>query len=190
MIAKQELSGSAHLFAVVCAAVVASACADSGGGESDGAPVAVLPADSAAAREAVPGRAGPPSLPSEPVGGEDLHNARSILEAYYAAIGEGDFERAYLLWADSGRASGQAPAAFEEGYAETLSVDLVAGQGRLEGAAGSRYAEFSVQVAATTRNGAAQQFEGTYVLRRSVVDGASADQRAWRIYSADIRRTR
>ncbi len=39
---------------------------------------------------------------------------------------------------------------------------------------------------ATTKDGHVQHFEGHYVLRRSVVDGASAEQRAWHIHSADI----
>jgi hypothetical protein len=36
-------------------------------------------------------------------------------------------------------------------------------------------------------DGARQHFQGTLTLRRSVVDGASAEQRRWHIYTADIR---
>ena len=58
----------------------------------------------------------------------------------------------------------------------------------IEGAAGSRYVEIPVRIAATLRDGSRESFSGHYVLRRSVVDGATAEQRAWRIYSAAIRR--
>ncbi len=189
MIARDELQRRVlHCFAV-CASALAVACADRPGEALEEAPVSAPTADSAPAVDSVGGGPESPPAPSGISGEEDIRAARSILEAYYAAIREGEFERAYLLWADSGRASGQTPAAFREGYAGTLSVEIAIGQGSLEGAAGSRYADFPVGINATTRNGAAQRFEGNYVLRRAVVDGASADQRAWRIYSADIRPT-
>ena len=35
-------------------------------------------------------------------------------------------------------------------------------------------------------DGRQQNYRGKYVLRRSMVDGATAEQRVWRIYSADI----
>jgi hypothetical protein len=47
-----------------------------------------------------------------------------------------------------------------------------------------------VVIYAVTNRGDEQRFDGRYVLRRSVVDGASAEQRRWHIYSADVRRTR
>jgi hypothetical protein len=48
------------------------------------------------------------------------------------------------------------------------------------------YRSPSVRIAAVTASGEEQEFEGTYTLRRSVVDGASAEQRQWHIYSAAI----
>jgi hypothetical protein len=56
----------------------------------------------------------------------------------------------------------------------------------MEGAAGSRYITIPVTIRAKLKNGKEQNFAGEYVLRRSVVDGATAEQRAWRIYSANI----
>jgi len=57
----------------------------------------------------------------------------------------------------------------------------------IEGAAGSQYATVPVTIGATLRDGRRQRFEGTYTLRRSVVDGATAEQRRWRIVKADLR---
>jgi len=41
-------------------------------------------------------------------------------------------------------------------------------------------------VAATQRDGSLRKYVGTYTLRYSVVDGATPDQRHWRIASADL----
>ena len=58
--------------------------------------------------------------------------------------------------------------------------------GRIEGAAGSRYVEVPVVVQATTRSGQHQRFEGQYMLRRSVVDGSTPEQRRWHLYDAQL----
>lgn len=120
----------------------------------------------------------------------DSSAARATIEAYYAAINSGDHLRAYQLWSDSGRASGQTAEEFIEGYAETSSVQVVVGDGIVEGAAGSRYVELPVEIRAVTRDGSEQHFAGRYVLRRSVVDGATPEQRSWHIYSAEVGRVR
>lgn len=113
-----------------------------------------------------------------------------IIGRYYAAIAERDYERAYYVWADSGAASGQTMESFADGFDETARVDVEVGDpGRVEGAAGSRYVEVPVVVRATTVQGEKQRFEGTYTLRRAVVEGASEEERRWHIHSADVVRT-
>jgi hypothetical protein len=47
--------------------------------------------------------------------------------------------------------------------------------------------EIPVAVRATLRGNVEQCFRGRYVLRRSVVDGATVEQRSWRIASAELR---
>jgi len=75
--------------------------------------------------------------------------------------------------------------------ARTASVRAEVGvPGEIGAAAGSRYVEIPVKIAATTTDGASQAFSGVYTLRRSVVDGATAEQRAWRIASAKVREDR
>ena len=111
----------------------------------------------------------------------------AVVRAYYAAIGARDFERAYALWGDGGRASGKAYADFARGFAETASVvATVDVPGRVEGAAGSRYVDVPVQISARQRDGSVQRFRGSYTLRRAVVDGATAAQRTWHLYTSHI----
>jgi hypothetical protein len=120
--------------------------------------------------------------------GDSTDDAANVLRAYYQSINERRYGDAYRLWVSGGAASGKSLEVFRAGFAATASVDVVLGTpGPIEGAAGSRYIEFPVRIAAVTTGDGRQAFIGTYTLRRSVVDGATADQRAWRIYSAKIR---
>ena len=116
-------------------------------------------------------------------------DALDIIREYYAAINAGDHRKAYELWSGKGEASKQTYEEFRGGFANTASVEVeMGGPGRTEGAAGSRFIEVPVRITAKTRDGQIQRFSGKYTLRRAVVDGATAEQRAWRIYSADIRK--
>ena len=56
----------------------------------------------------------------------------------------------------------------------------------MEGAAGSRFIQVPVTIEAQMRDGGTQRYTGTYTLRRAVVDGATPEQRAWRIASASL----
>ena len=42
-------------------------------------------------------------------------------------------------------------------------------------------------LAATQDDGSQRKYVGAYTLRRAVVEGATPEQRAWRIASADLR---
>jgi hypothetical protein len=117
--------------------------------------------------------------------------ATDVIRRYYAAINARDFRPAYALWSGGGEASGQTFEEFAAGFARTARAQVETGKpGRVEPAAGSRYVEVPVVVRAVTDSGTEQRFEGTYVLRRSVVDGASADERRWHIHSATLIRSR
>jgi hypothetical protein len=117
----------------------------------------------------------------------DVKAATDIIRQYYAAINAGNFRKAYELWSEKGEASKKSFEEFRSGFAETSSVTVDIGKpGDMEGAAGSRYITIPVTIRAKLKNGKEQNFAGEYVLRRSVVDGATAEQRAWRIYSANI----
>lgn len=143
----------------------------------DGAPVEGMPVEGA-----------PPDGTGEVAGEPTANDAVTVLRDYFAAINRGNFARAYSLWADGGRASGQSPQGFADGFADTigLSVELHA-PGQVDAAAGSRYVEVPVTLRATLRDGGERRLTGTFTLRRAVVDGATAEQRAWRIATADLR---
>jgi hypothetical protein len=111
------------------------------------------------------------------------------IQDYYRAINEHRYRDAYAHWERGGLASGKSFDAFRKGFVSTDQVEVTVGTpGRVEGAAGSRYVEVPVRIAARTRDGALQNYSGSYTLRLSVVDGATSEQRSWHIYSAAVRR--
>lgn len=142
--------------------------------------------------EGVEGDLSPPSTGLATVAGEPTpQDAVAVVRDYYAAINTGSFGRAYALWSDGGNASGQTPQQFADGFADTTGVSVqIDAPGQVGAAAGSRYIEVPVAIEAQQRDGGVRRFVGAYVLRRAMVDGASAEQRQWRITSADIREVR
>jgi hypothetical protein len=154
-------------------------------GAFDAAPPA--PAADSAARSA----SGAPSAAPAPAAPDSTLTPAEVVRRYYAAIDAKDYRRAYELWGNGGAASGQSFAEFAAGFAETAGVEVEIGEvGRVEGAAGSRYVEVPVVVRATTTGGATQRFEGSYTLRRTVVDGSTSAQRRWHLDSAKLARAR
>jgi hypothetical protein len=134
--------------------------------------------------ESVESRATPGAAVSDSLGEEA---ALAILRSYYDAIDQREYARAYRFWGGEGASSRQTLAEFRRGFAQTVSVRLTMEKpGRMEGAAGSRYLEIPVAITAVDTRGRVQHFRGTYTMRRSVVDGATPEQRAWRIDSATL----
>lgn len=120
--------------------------------------------------------------------GSGVEDAVAVVREYYAAINARSYGRAYALWSDGGRASGQSPQQFADAFDATAGIAVQIGEpGRIEAAAGSRYVEVPVSLAATGEDGELRRYRGAYVLRQAVVDGADDGQRAWRIASADLR---
>jgi hypothetical protein len=126
---------------------------------------------------------------SQPTGAEPgVPEAVAIVRGYYAAINARDFARAYALWSDGGRSSGQSPQQFAEAFAGVDGITVQIGEPvGIEAAAGSRFIEVPVSITSTRRNGEQRRYRGSYVLRRAMADGATTEQRAWRIASADLR---
>jgi hypothetical protein len=113
-------------------------------------------------------------------------DAAALVRNYYAAIEARDYDRAYLLWADG--ANRQTPEQFAAGFANTAHVAAtIHTPGRMEAAAGSRYIEVPVAIESAQQDGSVRRYVGAYTLRRAMVDGATPEQRQWRISSADIR---
>jgi len=109
-------------------------------------------------------------------------DALRVLQAYYQAIDEGNYPRAYTYWDSNGTASQQSYTVFVQGFARTDSVTLATGQARTNAAAGSVYTEVPVVVFPQQRDGSRQSFCGTYRLRR--VNVPPFDTFGWRINSA------
>ena len=117
---------------------------------------------------------------SDPENGpqDDRSDPIATLSAYYDAINSRDFRRAFRFWESPPSSYEQ----FERGFADTDRVRLlIEPPPRVEGAAGSSFAEISTIVVATTRNGNERVFAGCYTLRRSNVR-----DRGWQIYRGDV----
>lgn len=119
--------------------------------------------------------------PADPGDGpqDDRSDPLATLAAYYSAINSRNYQRAYRFWESPASSYEQ----FARGFADTERVRLlVEPTVRMEGAAGSSYAEIPTIVIATTRGGNERIFAGCYVMRKSNV----RDDARWRIYRADI----
>src|SRR5918996_3494562 len=108
----------------------------------------------------------------------DRSDPVTTMSSYYDAINSKDFRRAYRLWETPPSSYER----FESGFADTDRVRLlIEPTPRLEGAAGSSFAEISTIIVATTRSGKERVFAGCYTLRKSNVHDVG-----WQIYRADI----
>ena len=133
-----------------------------------------------------PNPAAPAGNAFEPAPGDEV----KLVRDYYAAINARDYASAYKLWSDGGAASHQSPQQFAGGFADTTGTSVEIGTpGDEDAGAGQRYIEVPVTVVATHADGSRHRYVGSYLLHRTVVDGASAEQHAWRIDSAKLRET-
>lgn len=138
----------------------------------------LLPGAQAAASDSAPPNAAEPTA----------QDAQAVLHDYYAAIDGRSYARAYALWSDNGGASGQSPQQFVDGFAGIRRISAELGvPGEVDAGAGQRRITVPVTVTTIPADGNARRQAGSYTLRRSVVEGASAEQRAWRIASVDLR---
>src|SRR5215510_12867714 len=81
---------------------------------------------------------------------DDRSDPVTTLASYYNAINSRDFRRAYRFWESPPQSYEQ----FERGFADTDRVRLlIEPSPRIEGAAGSSFAEISTIIVATTRSG-------------------------------------
>lgn len=128
----------------------------------------------------------PINIANEP--GSDA--AVQVIRDYHAAINLGNHMGAYALWRDQGQASGLDAAQFAEGFANTSGMSVEIGPpGAVSSGAGQRHVEVPVSVIVRNRDGSEQRLRGHYLMQRSVMDGASNDQRAWRIAQAHLSAT-
>jgi membrane-bound inhibitor of C-type lysozyme len=117
--------------------------------------------------------------------------AADVVQTYYAHIGEGDYQQAWRLWSDAGRASNLSPAQFIGQFDNYRSYRaLIGAPGAIEGAAGSLYVEVPVVIYGRRKSGAELHQSGKAVLRRiNNVPGSTAEQRLWRISQIELKDT-
>jgi hypothetical protein len=143
------------------------------------------------ASDSAPARRGPSvySTP-EPVPytlDDASRGAEEVVRAYYGAINDRDYERAYAAWGADRPPGRPTLHAFASGFAGTDPVHVVLGApGRIEGAAGSRYIRIPVRVRAFEHGIGPREYLGSYTVRRSVIPGSDAANRRWHLYSANL----
>lgn len=109
---------------------------------------------------------------------ESAQGAADVVQRYYALIASGRYADAFAL-----RVPGQQDAgAFAAGFARYAEYHAqVGGPGKIDAGAGQRLVTVPVQTYGREKNGAPFHASGTSTLQRTEVDGATPDQRRWRI---------
>lgn len=143
---------------------------------------------------AEPGRPG--ALPDDktpvseaPFTPDSAQGAANVVQTYYALIEEGKYRQAWDLWGDKGGASGLSADAFAASFAKYSEYHAnVGAPGRIDAGAGQRYVTVPVQAYARLKDGTAAYWIGSAVLHRTAdIDGATAEDKAWRIKSIDLK---
>lgn len=116
----------------------------------------------------------------------DDQPAGQVLYAYYNAINQRDFSRAYALWNEGSKDRAANLQQFSAGFAKTVRVDIEEGEITGQGAAGTIYADIPVLISANNNDNQSQLFCGKYTLSRSNVDGGDKN---WKIRNAEINPT-
>lgn len=113
----------------------------------------------------------------------------NVVQTYYALLEGGQYDDAWRLWSDGGRASGMSEADFAASFSKYAEYHAQIGApGAIEGAAGSLYVEVPVVVYGRLKSGGEFHMEGPVTLRRvNDVPGSTAEQRRWHIAGSGVR---
>lgn len=124
-----------------------------------------------------------------PVAEESAQGAAQVVQRYYALLETGNYAQAWALWGDGGRRSGMSAEAFAASFDRYSEYHAnIGAPGEIDAGAGQRYVSVPVQVYGRLKAGGRPFYMiGTATLHRTEVDGATAEQRKWRIRSADIK---
>lgn len=118
----------------------------------------------------------------EPAEAGGAQEAATVVETYYALIGEGKYREAWKLrWTGPDDSDD----AFVESFGKYASYRASVGApSEVQAAAGSLYVEVPVQIYGRMNDGQPFSSAGSVTLRRSNnVSGSTPDERRWRIYS-------
>lgn len=118
---------------------------------------------------------------------ESAQGAANVVQTYYALIEAGKYGQAWRLWEPG--AAGMRPQAFAASFARYSEYHAnIGAPGRIDAGAGQRYVTVPVQVYGRLRQGGRPfNMRGSVTLHRAGdIDGATAEQRRWRIRSTDL----
>ena len=117
-----------------------------------------------------------------PFKADSAQGAADVVQRYYALIGEGKYRQAYAL-RDDATPEAESATAFAADFARFSEYHAnVGAPGAIDPGAGQRFVTVPVQVYARLKQDKAPLYQiGTVTLHRTEVDGATADQRRWRI---------
>lgn len=121
---------------------------------------------------------------------QSAQGAASVVQTYYALIEAGRHREAWRLWEDDGGGSGMDAAAFAESFAKYREYRAEVGApGPIEAVAGRRRVTVPVKVYGVLKHGDRAFETGGAVTLHGVadIDGATAERRAWRINTSDVR---
>lgn len=180
-----------------------------------GAPTPLTPSTNLPAGQGIPGVSAPP--PTEQPGpapapdaplvtdpgedatpddvdtqGADAAAATSVARRYFAAIEQGRFQQAFQLVEPDTAAAHRGRRAFADSFARYANYNATLRHaGRIDAGAGQRYVTIPVRVTGTVKaTGRPFVLEGPVVLHRTAdIDGATAEQRSWRIRDVSLTRS-
>lgn len=119
---------------------------------------------------------------------DSAQGGANVVQTYYALLEAGKYRQAWALWENGGRASGMSAEAFAASFARYSEYHAnIGAPGDVDAGAGQRYVSVPVQVYGKLKGGAAFNMRGAITLHRTEVDGATAEQRKWRIRATDIK---
>jgi hypothetical protein len=114
-----------------------------------------------------------------PIDPKSAQSAGQVLQTYFALAEQGKAAEANNLWSEGGEKLDLSK------YRE-IHANIGAPRG-MEGAAGSSYVDFPVQLYGRTNDGKEFSSRGTMTLRRiNDVPGSTEEQRKWHIYKTDF----
>lgn len=124
-----------------------------------------------------------------PIAADSAQGAANVVQTYYALLEGRKYRQAWALWGHGGADSKLSAAAFVTSFARYREYHAnIGAPGAVDAGAGQRYVTVPVQVYARLADGKPDYQLGTVVLHRTGdIDGATAEQKSWRIQSIDLK---
>lgn len=117
-------------------------------------------------------------------------SAADVVQTYYASLEARQYDRTFRLWENGGRAAGLSQRQFADSFAKYADYHAEVGApGRVDAGAGQRYVELPVRVYGQLADRSGPfELRGSVTLHRTAdIDGATAEQRQWRIKDSSLR---